>query len=197
MSKGLLGRRSQKRPRRIQFSALHGFRQKPVRSSEVRGHLSKQASIWEDRSQKPVLSSEVHSRSSEQASVWEDRCQKPVGSSEVQSRSSEQASVCRKRFWSQSTRADIRGAQATQLLDGSTRPSAVEARANKVLDGSAQANFSLLERTWCCLQFEFEKEKGLLWEFLEGWKNTLKNFYIEIVHLEPELSIPSGAPKIN
>ena len=66
--KGLLGRRSQKCSRKMQFCALHGFRLEPIRSSETRGRLSEQASVCEGHSQKPVPLIEQWVSSSEQVS---------------------------------------------------------------------------------------------------------------------------------
>ena len=68
----------------MEFSALHGFRQKPVRSSETLGRSSEQASVWEKRSQKPVLPSEHWVSSSEQVSGCV-RSSEPYGSSSKQS----------------------------------------------------------------------------------------------------------------
>ncbi|XXG53348.1 hypothetical protein AAC387_Pa03g1451 [Persea americana] len=85
LCKALLRRRDQNCPRRRQFSALHGFKQKPVRSSKVRGRSSEHASVWEKRSQKPVRSSEHWESSSEQVSGCEHSGKPDGGSSEQSS----------------------------------------------------------------------------------------------------------------
>ena len=139
LCKGLLRRRSQKCPRRMQFSALHEFRQKLVRWSEVCGRSSEQASVWEKRCQKPARSSGPLGRSSEQASACEGSSQKPVNSSEHWVSLSEQVTGCDR---------------SSELCGGSSERSSGWVRSSEPI--IARANLMLSNFLMC-----MRKRKGL------------------------------------